>query len=195
MQTLGLSDSTPRTENRAKALFWPTIRNEGDLDYVTQQGFWICTLVAAFSFVLSAALLSGAMRIFGIGEALFYYLAGNGVRMRSRWAAILAFAAYLLGGIVLQKQTGSGFGVVRIIFLALLLANVRGIWLSASWTRDPAEPPLFRLNETWRDKLVDQLPGWLWPKTKILFFMLAAIEILLLCLSLFPISPTGSYLG
>ena len=47
MQQLGLSDSTPRTESRFRNLFWPTIRNDGDLDYLTEQGFWICTVVSA----------------------------------------------------------------------------------------------------------------------------------------------------
>ena len=191
MQTLGLSDSTPRTENRLKALFWPTIRTEGDLDYVTQQGFWICTIVGAAGLGLGLLVTRGWLTIFVAAEGLFYYLAGNGVRMRSRAAAVLAFAAYLLSGIVLH----TGFNVVRLIFLALLLANVRGIWLSASWAPDPSEPPLFRLNETWRDKLADQLPQWLWPKTKILFFVLAGVEMLLLALALFPIVPTGNNLG
>ncbi len=85
--------------------------------------------------------------------------------------------------------------MVRIIFLALLLANVRGIWLSASWKRDESEPPLVRLNETWRDKLADQLPQRLWPNARPLFFVLAAIEMLLLALALFPIFPAGSNVG
>ena len=194
MQTLGLSDSTPRTESRLKALFWPTIRNEGDLDYVTQQGFWICTIIGAFS-LGAGILLRGVFGAFAIAEGLFYYLAGNGVRMRSRAAAVLAFSAYLLGGIVMQLRTGSGFGVLRIIFLALLAANVRGIWLSASWTRDPSEPPLVRLSDTWRDQLADQWPQRLWPKAKALFFALAAIELLSLALDLFPIVPAGSSVG
>ena len=52
MQTLGLSDSTPRTESRLKSLFWPTIKNQWDLDYVTNQGFWICVLVGSITFVV-----------------------------------------------------------------------------------------------------------------------------------------------
>lgn len=54
MQTLGLSDSTPRTESRWRALLWPTIRNEGDFDYITAQGLWICFVVAALTVVFSA---------------------------------------------------------------------------------------------------------------------------------------------
>lgn len=53
MQRLGLSDSTPRTEGRFKSLLWPTLHNEGDVDYAGQQCFWVCAVVAAFSFVTS----------------------------------------------------------------------------------------------------------------------------------------------
>ena len=123
MQTLGLSESTPRTESRWRALLWPTIRNEGDFDYVTAQGFWICLVVAAFTIVFSAIAGSPAMGTF---EGTFFFLAGVGVRQRSRVAALAAFSTYLLSALVLQRYTGNGFGVVRIIFLALLFANIRG---------------------------------------------------------------------
>src|SRR6266403_976750 len=52
MQNLGLSESTPKTESRLKTLFWPTIRNEFDLDYITRQGFWICVVVGLLSFAM-----------------------------------------------------------------------------------------------------------------------------------------------
>jgi hypothetical protein len=156
MQTLGLADSIPRTESRWRALFWPTIRNEVDLDYVTRQGFWICCIVAAVTFVVNffaGDVLTGAF------ESLFFFLAGIGVRERSRVAAITAFSTYLLSAIVLQKYTGSGFGIVRIIFLALLLANIRGNWLSARWEKDNLVgiAPI-RQNETIGDKLPINFP-------------------------------------
>src|SRR6266436_4591073 len=34
MQTLGLSDSTPRSESRLKSLFWPSIQSSSDVDYL-----------------------------------------------------------------------------------------------------------------------------------------------------------------
>ena len=93
MQTLGLSDSTPRQESRLKSLFWPTIQNEGDVDYLTQQGFWICFIVALITLVtefISGNLLAGSF------EFIFYFLSGIGIRERSRFAAVSAFSAYLL---------------------------------------------------------------------------------------------------
>src|SRR6185369_13150695 len=100
MQSLGLSDSTPRTEGRLRALLWPTIHNMGDLDYVTQQGFWICFFVAVVT--LLSSLLGGAPLVVAF-EALFYFLAALGVRERSRVAGISAFSAYLLDALVLQR--------------------------------------------------------------------------------------------
>lgn len=182
MQTLGLSDSTPRTESRWRALFWPTIRNEQDFDYVTAQGFWICFIVALVTVAFSA--FSGSL-VFGIFEGAFFFLAGVGVRQRSRIAAVTAFAAYLLGGLALQRYTGNGFGVARIIFLALLFANIRGNWLSARWEGQSSTIPSTRLNQTLGDKLSDQLPAFLWPKGQFVFYVLALVEIGLLLLSLF----------
>jgi hypothetical protein len=192
MQLLGLSDSTPKTEGRLKSLFWPTIRNEVDLDVVTTQGFWICALVGAFTLVFALMSRGALAKTVGVLEAAFYFLAGLGARMRSRMAAGAAFAAYLLGGIVLQKYTGQGFGIPRLIFLALLLANVRGIWLSATWIVAVREESPVRLNETWRDKLSDQLPTLVWPKAKFLFYVVALVEFAVLLLELFPLVPATS---
>jgi hypothetical protein len=183
MQTLGLSDSTPRTESRWRALLWPTIRNEGDFDYITTQGLWICFIVAAFTVVFSAIAGSPLMGAF---EGAFFFLAGIGVRQRSRIAAGAAFSAYLLSALVMQRFTGNGFGFVRIVFLALLFANIRGNWLSARWAREQeSATPSTRLNETLGDKLADQLPTWLWPKARIVFYVIAGLELALLLLSLF----------
>ena len=182
MQTLGLSDSTPRTENRLRALLWPTIRNDVDFDYVTTQGFWICFLVAVFTIIWSA--MSGSW-ISGLFEAGFYFLAAMGVRQQSRVAACAAFSAYLMSALVMQRYNGGGFSVITIIFLALLFANVRGSWVSAHWSASQREYTVPRLSQTLGDKLSDQLPSFVWPKLRVLFYILAAIEITLLAVALF----------
>ena len=187
MQTLGLSDSTPRPENRLRALLWPAIHNDGDFDYITAQGFWICFIVAGVTLIVGAFTGSLASACF---EAAFFFLAGVGVRQRSRVAAVSAFAAYLLSGMVLQRYTGNGFNVARIIFLALLLSNIRGNWLSAKWANERQSMPSTRLNQTLGDKISDQLPMFLWPKGRFLFYLLAAAEILFLLIALFaPLPP------
>jgi len=77
MQTLGLSDSTPRTESRWRALLWPTIRNEGDFDYITTQGFWVCLIVAAVTLAVNP--FNGSL-VWGVFESVFFFFAGVGVR-------------------------------------------------------------------------------------------------------------------
>jgi hypothetical protein len=121
-------------------------------------------------------------------EAAFYVLAGIGVRMQSRAAALGAFAMYLLNAVAMQMQTGRGFSVVRLIFLALLLANVRGIWLSASFQPSESDPPPVRLNETWRDKLADQWPAAIWPWGRYVFYVLAALGLVLGALGVFALA-------
>jgi len=177
MQTLGLSESTPRTESRWRALLWPTIRNQWDLDYVTRQGFWVCFVLATMTLVVNMA----AGFVFdGLFEAGFYYLAAMGVRERSRSAGIAAFTAYLLSGFVMYRFGQNGFSILRIVFLALLLANVRGNLQAAGWKGDADEGTPERLNDTFGDKLADQMPRVVWPKGKYLFFVLAPAEIALL---------------
>jgi hypothetical protein len=48
-----LSEAPQAVEHAARtgtlSLFWPTIRNDGDLDYLTEQGFWICFVVSVVS--------------------------------------------------------------------------------------------------------------------------------------------------
>jgi hypothetical protein len=134
------------------------------------------------TFTLVFCLLSGirTTMVLGAIEAFFYFLAAIGVRRQSRTAALLAFADYLLSGIVLQKYSGQGFGVGRIILLALLLANVRGIWLASNWPREVAEAAPVALNETIFDKLSDQLPAVVWPKGRFVFYAVAVLEFLTL---------------
>ena len=170
MQTLGLSDSTPRPEGRLKSLLWPTIRNEGDFDYVTRQGFWVCQAVAV------TPVFVGGILLWAGPVVAFYFLAGVGVRERSRVAGIAAFGVYLFESFL------SGLGLVRILFLALLFANVRGSWLSYRWKPevgdDSAEPwrPL-RLNETLADKFADQWPPRIWRVGRWVFYLLVALRL------------------
>ena len=165
METLNLSGSSTRTESRLKSLFWPEIENGSDVDYLGAQGYWVCTLVAVVSVVFLA--VSGKP-VTGVAILLFYYLGGVGVRERSRYAAVVVFAMYLL-------DTFISPGVVRILFAALLLSNLRATWIASGWKPGSEEsflPP--RLNEGWTDKFRDTFPAWLWPKTRIVYYIFSA---------------------
>lgn len=61
------------------------------------------------------------------------------MRERSRYAAVVVFAMYLLDTLISP-------GVVRILFAALLLSNLRATWIASGWKPDSEEsvlpPPL-----------------------------------------------------
>ncbi|HZQ21584.1 MAG TPA: hypothetical protein VFA89_02195 [Terriglobales bacterium] len=170
MQTLGLSESTQRSEGRLKSLFWPSIRNGSDVDYLGAQGYWVCLLVAIGSLVI-LTLMSAP--ITAAATFLFYFVGGVGVRERSRYAAAAVFAMYFL-------DTLMGIGVLRIIFAALLLSNLRATWIAATWKAESEEAILpARLNESFADKLADQLPARLWPKLRMVYYIYSAGFLLL----------------
>ena len=169
MQTLGLSDSTPRTEGRLKSLFWPSITSGSDVDYLGRQGFWVCTVVGILSFLF---LILADSPIMGIVVLLFYYLSGVGVRERSRYAATVVFVLYFLETLVLLPGLLSPGGVLRVMCLGLLLSNLRATWIASRWQpgSEDAELPI-RLSDTWSDKLTDRLPMLLWPKISIVYYI------------------------
>jgi hypothetical protein len=179
MQTLGLADSTPRSEGRLKSLFWPSIQNAWDVDYLGQQGFWICVVVGAMSLVV--ALIHGQW-ITGLLVALFFFLSAIGVREKSVTAAAMVFVAYTLDFVVSIIMLMPGNPLIRAIFCLLLFSNLRATWIASRWRQeedsDGAEQPM-RFNDTWRDKLVDQLPPLVWPKLRIPYYVLAAVYLLL----------------
>ena len=175
VETLGLSDASTRSESRLKTLFWPSIESGSDVDYLGAQGYWVCALVAVVSFVF--LVITGQV-ITGTAILLFYYLGGVGVRERSRYAAAVVFLMYLLDTVLSP-------GIVRVLFAALLLSNLRATWIASRWTPGSEEsilPP--RFNETWTDKFADTLPAWLWPKTRILYYIFSAGFLLLVLVAM-----------
>jgi hypothetical protein len=173
VQSLGLSDSTPKSESRIKSLFWPSISSDGDVDYLTTQGFWVCSVIAALTLLggfLIAPLLSAAV------TAALYFLGAMGIRERSRFAALAMFATYALGALVGQIRLGAGIGVMQILFLALLLSNVRAVWLADDWRRrnQPDESPM-RMEDTLMDRISDQMPAAVWPIGRFVFYVGASV--------------------
>ena len=173
MQTLGLSESTPRTEGRFKSLFWPSIGSDNDVDYLTRQGFWLCVTVAALTLVLSLLLGQGLAVILDVA---FFFMCGVGIRVSSRVAAVCAFIAYTLTGFVMLKMGMRGFGIVRIIGMALLLSNVRATFLAAQWVASRTEPPPTPLTQTFSERVSDVMPRRVWPVGQYVFYVLAVVE-------------------
>jgi len=132
MQTLGISDSTPRSESRLKSLFWPSIESGADVEYLAVQGYWVCTVVAALSL---AFLFVAHQPVLGMVIFLFFHLGGVGVREHSGFAATIVFVFYVIDTLASFKLlVGSpGMIVLRVIITALLLSNLRASWISAHW--------------------------------------------------------------
>jgi hypothetical protein len=171
MQTLGLSDSTVRSESRLKSLFWPSIQSGADVDYLAVQGFWVCTIVGLMSLVFLAA----TQPITAILVFLLFHLGGVGVREHNPFAAAVMLAYYLvdfLASAFFLLTSSPGVGVVRIIVIALLLSNLRATWIASGWkpeSEEAALPP--RMGETFADKLSDKWPAFIWPKIKWLYYV------------------------
>ena len=193
MQTLGLSDSTPRTEGRLTSLFWPSIESAADVDYLGAQGYWVCISIAVISF---AVLAVRHQAIAGGITLLFLYLGGVGVRERSRFAAASVLIFYILDTLFSLRQllASPGLMVPRTIIAALLFSNLRATWIAAQWKPGSAEaalPP--RLGNTWRDKFVDRWPAQLWPRVQVPYYILSIVCLLFLGL-VFNLAMLGAFI-
>jgi hypothetical protein len=173
MQTLGLSSENKRSDGWLKSLLWPAVDNAWDVDYLGQQGMWICTVLAVFTLI--ASFLSGNPFVVGIGvlSALFFVLGGMGIREGNWPAAAIVFAVHLCN-VLLSPN------VLNVAFAIVLLSNLRATFLASEWK--PAaegEDQPTRFNETLADKYVDRMPRLLWPKVHIPFLIVGASMLLL----------------
>jgi hypothetical protein len=184
MQTLGISDSTSRSESRLKSLFWPSIESGVDVEYLAVQGYWVCTVVAALSF---AFLFAAHQPVLGTVIFLFFHLGAVGVREHSRFAATVALVFYVIDTLASFKLlVGSpGMIVLRVIITALLLSNLRATWTAAHWQpgSDEAALPL-RLGDTWSDKFANKWPSWLWPKIRVVYYIFSMGVLLVIAIGL-----------
>jgi hypothetical protein len=184
MQSLNLSGETKKSDGSLKSLFWPTVENAWDVDYLGQQGFWICFVVAIVNLVFATLEIPNSTEpfltlILGIPVSFIYFVGGMGVRHASWPAALTVFGLY-----VLDHLSAGRLGIVPIIFGGVLLSNVRATILASKWkqaTEDEDRPT--RFNETLVDKLADQLPPRAWPALKYPFYFFAIAMLLLLLLA------------
>jgi hypothetical protein len=142
-----------------------------------QQGFWICLIGAIVTLICTA--FQGHL-IIGILMASFYFLGEIGVREHDNISAIAVATVYLLNMAVAVLMARQFPGFIAFFAAILLVANVRGCWIASKWMKagDPDLIPL-RMNETWRDKLVDQLPARIWPHIRIAFYVVASLALIL----------------
>jgi hypothetical protein len=182
MQTLGLSGNSDRSEGWLKSLFWPAVENAWDVDYLGQQGFWICFLIAVFQFGFSLFTGSPLIIVMCFLGGLIYFTGGMGVREKCWPAAALIFACFFLDTLA-SMFSGLFFtpgGMVRILLLGLLLTNLRATFIASEWqpAAEGEDIPL-RFNESLRDKLVDSWPPILWPRLQVPFYVLSVLWLML----------------
>ena len=179
MQTLGLSGETRRSDGRLKSIFWPTVENAWDVNYLGQQGFWICVVVGILQMGVTALSGSAVATIISVFIALVYFLGGMGVR-EADWPAAAGIFLIFLFSVTYTMCLGRLPGIFQIAAAGILLSNVRAAFLASQWKpagEDEDRPT--RFNETFADKLVDQFPAKTWPKLKIPFYALAVTLLLL----------------
>lgn len=184
MQSLNLSGETRKSDGRLKSLFWPTVENAWDVDYLGQQGFWICLIIAVVNLVfvaITASEIPGSSArivtlILGVVLFFVYFAGGMGVRQSSWPAALTVFLLY-----VLDQVAAGHTGILPVIIAGVLLSNVRATILAAKWkpvTEEEDRPA--RFNETFGDKLVDQLPPRAWPVLKYPYYFFAVVVLLMI---------------
>lgn len=170
METLGLSGLPQPRDSLFRRLFWPS-DNASDADMLGQQGFWLCLFIGLLSLVVLS--LQGHW-ISGVITVVVFSLGGIGVREHDLFAAIsvaVIYVANIAGMIVLGRPPG----ILSFFAALLLLGNIRGCRIAAKWSRlDPESIPV-RMNETWQDKLVDQMPARVWPKARYAYYVIAIV--------------------
>ena len=164
MQTLGISNSEPRTDSRLKSLFWPTIETGTDADDLECRAIGFARLLRFF--LLFFPSLPGHP-IAGFLVLVFYYLGGVGVREHSLYAALLVFLMFLLETVAVPS-------IPKAFICVVLLSNFRATWLASRWKPGSSEAEMpIRLGATWGDKFADKLPEWLWPRVRLVYFVFA----------------------
>jgi len=185
MQTLGLSDSTVRTESRLKSLFWPSIQSGADVDYLAVQGFWVCTIVGVVAFVF---LMLAGRPVTALLAFVLFHFGGIGVREHSPFAAAMMLIYFAIDSL------GSGVSVVRIVVTALLVSNLRATWIAGGWKADSEEaalPP--RLSDTFFDKLADKWPAFIWPKVKVPYYIFSVGYLVVIVAGLIILAVRGGH--
>jgi hypothetical protein len=179
MQTLGLAAESKRSDGRLKSIFWPTVENAWDVNYLGQQGFWICVVIGVLRALVGVFSGSPLFLAVYLAMALVFLVGAMGVREASWLAAAMVFAIFS-SDILYTLAVGRLPGIVSILFAGVLLSNLRAAFLASQWrpAREDEDKPT-RFNETFWDKLVDQWPAKAWPVLEVPFFAVSALLLLL----------------
>lgn len=142
MQTLGLSDSTPKSEGRLRALFWPRIDSDIAAATAAQNAMYAGLAIAALT---TLAALVRIVPVASLLDAVLFVVLAIGIRQFSVTASILATVLYAVEFIssILRGMIGSGI-VIAVIATGLFIGGIRAAWFmrrhpetlqTTSWTR------------------------------------------------------------
>ena len=197
MQTLGVSRPEEREDNLFQRLFWPTVRNQYDVDVVGRRGFWLAFAVGALSGII---LLASGSWFIALLTASVFLLGAAGIRERSTPASATIFTLYFLGVVfqwilTIRGRAHPANPLVSLVCIALLLSCVRATALSKDFAaRGDTEFPS-STNDGVLQKVSNSFPKAVWPKLRIVFFVLAGCLLALDILGaavLFVKGPTGA---
>jgi hypothetical protein len=116
MQTLGLSDSTPKPTSRLKDLFRPDLSNEVSALTVCHTASWACFIIA-----LGTAALAAFANPAALLDAGLFVLLGLGIRKAFRGAAVAGFVLYILEQI--GNFVAGRIPSVAAVFISVILFN------------------------------------------------------------------------
>ena len=155
MQTLGLSSESKRSDGRLKSIFWPTVENAWDVNYLGQQGFWICVIVGLLQALVGVFSGNPVLLVAYVAMALVFLAGGMGVREANWPAAAMVFALFFCD-ILYTLAVGRLPGILTIVCAGILLSNVRAAFLASEWRpAQEGEDRPTRFNESFRDRLVE----------------------------------------
>jgi signal peptidase I len=172
MQTLGLSDSTPKPTSRIKELFWPRIDDEVAAVTAARNAMYASFAIAAGTAVSAFA----AGNYLAWIDVALYVMVGIGVRQLSRTAALTGFILYGLSWLLVPSAMLSGAIVVRLILTALLLNGIRAAAYAHLGHKEHAidavaNPAVDTRGQSRASVAVQNLPNRLWPILKGPFFV------------------------
>jgi hypothetical protein len=175
MQTLGLSDSTPKSEGRLRALLWPRIHSDVAAATAAQNAMYAGFAVGALTAIF---VLLRMTPVSGFLDAALFVMLGIGVRQFSITASILALLLYAINVVTftIHGVLGSGI-VVAVIITSLFISAVRAALFMRS---HPGALEATAWSRVWR---------WTRP---VVFAFFGALFLLLIASFLLFLIPTGA---
>jgi hypothetical protein len=175
MQTLGLSDSTPKSEGRLRALLWPRIHSDISASTAAQNAMYAGFAVGALTTVF---VLLRMTPVSSLLDAALFVMLGIGVRQFSITASILAFLLYATNVVTFTIHGVLGPGiVVAVIITSLFVSAIRAALFMRSYPGGIEATAWTRI--------------WRWTRP-VVFTLFGALLLLFIAACLLFLIPTGA---